>query len=916
MLPVLIRLGAYAHFRENVQPGHDASLWGYLHDLDELRDPDTYSWFCHCLEQGQCLVLLDGLDEVSISTERTQVQEAIKAFIIDVRSKAAGASSHNRFLITSRVAGYDQDAFPGFRHYTLAELTPEQIKDFLPRWCRGVARDDLQRTVSAETHEQEIIRKAAAIEQRLSGAMQENQGIREMVENPFLLTLLAVMEHRNVALPRRRVDLYSTTAKVLLETRNEKRHLPIIPEVQAVQRLGPVAYQMQETQNSFSTRTAILASFTASIETIDQLSSGDAQKEAEAFLERVRLRGGIFVLRTADYYGFFHRTFQEYFAARHLLRGLETGLFTLSDILQLARQQDDLWREPFLQAVAYKTGDEAATAWQIMEKLLEPVPGTDRKQQQHDLLLAGECLLEAKEASIRPDLERNVVLALVQTYAEAQQEREFDICTKIEDIIQRLLLGLSNENQHSSLLSVLRETLLATQDVTHQKAVLTMLTIIAQDLRHGTPLIFEHLVPPLLALTALPSIGKFQPDSLSAPPDLECVDLALAALCFLGEPGPVGASKKLLFADFERYTPQLAGYSLQHNLLITPAVVPLDEEDYQRYELAVKQWRELSQSGAQRKKESAQDHAVSISIQRELLYAAKEFCYPADIHLLHMLERSAAHSDQPWQEIWRGYLEEQMTTGTYVDYQQCALLWAMLFPDTQTILATFLSTHLLISTERQRLARRFFNTVIRDLSDIRYLRDLRDLRDLRYLSYLRDLRGLRYLSDLRDLRYLSDFRDLRDLSGLSTILLKAQITLTVENNLSTCLPEEQGEWLMLLLGRILQIKETKDTEAKTGQEIQHIVQIVLPFAQHGADAREVTLEIIRNLPARTEQEITFILDLAHNTPDTEIKHASVAALGISRPQSDAAWALLEQAHNTESDDVIRRAIERRLQNRR
>lgn len=618
LLPVFVRLGAYAHFREDVKEGQDTSLWEYLRTLDELHDPDTYSWFCHCLEQGQCLVLLDGLDEVSVTAERMQVPDAIKAFIVDVRSKAASASSHNRFLITSRVAGYDQEAFPTYRHYTLAELTPEQITGFLPRWCRSVARDDLRVSVSAEMQEQEVARKAAAIEQRLSGAMQDNQGIREMVENPFLLTLLAVMEYRNVAIPRRRVDLYSTTAKVLLEIRNEKRLLPIIPEVQAVQRLGPVAYQMQKTQNSFSTRTAILASFTESLENIDRLSPDDARQEAEAFLERVRQRGGIFVLRTADYYGFFHRTFQEYFAARHLLRGLETGLFTLQDILQLARQQDDLWREPFLQAVAYKTGDEAATAWRIMEQLLEPVPGTDRAQRQHDLLLAGECLLEAKESSIRPDLERRVVLALVQSYMEAQQVREFEICAKIENSVRRLLLGLSNENQHSSLLAVLREMLLAMQEKAQQKAVLTMLTIIAQDLRYGVPLLFEQLVPPLLALTGLPPIGNFQPASLSTPPDLELVDLALVALCFLGEPGPVGVSKKLLSADFERYAQHLADYSLQSDLLLTPAIVPLNEEDYQRYEQAVKQWNELSRKSAQQKKGNTQDRATSLHIQQEL----------------------------------------------------------------------------------------------------------------------------------------------------------------------------------------------------------------------------------------------------------------------------------------------------------
>src|SRR5204863_4769166 len=134
------------------------------------------------------------------------------------------------------------------------------------------------------------------------------------------------------------------------------------------------------------------------------------------------VRGGIFVLRTGDYYGFFHRTFQEYFAARHMLSRLASApdpRAESDDILQKACQQDDLWREPFLLALAYQNNNVGAKTWEMVRALLAST--TDREQRAHNVLLAGECLVEAKESTLPHDLERNFILALLSIYEDAQQ---------------------------------------------------------------------------------------------------------------------------------------------------------------------------------------------------------------------------------------------------------------------------------------------------------------------------------------------------------------------------------------------------------------------------------------------------------------------------------------------------------------
>src|SRR5207248_1910516 len=85
---------------------------------------------------GDCLVLLDGLDEVSKDV-RPKIQCAIKDFVGNHRFASKETRSFNRFLITSRVADYDQNAFPNadYLHYTIARLLSGQMERLLQDCC-------------------------------------------------------------------------------------------------------------------------------------------------------------------------------------------------------------------------------------------------------------------------------------------------------------------------------------------------------------------------------------------------------------------------------------------------------------------------------------------------------------------------------------------------------------------------------------------------------------------------------------------------------------------------------------------------------------------------------------------------------------------------------------------------------------
>ncbi len=245
---------------------------------------------------------------------------------------------------------------------------------------------------------------------QLLAAVKNNQGVRELAKNPLLLTLLAAMQQNSITLPRQRADLYSTVAKTLLENRNLDKNLPPLPEAEAMQRLGPVAWQMHAEDNSFLQKDDVVK-LIAGI--IGQPTNAADLAEAGSYLARVGERSGLFVERTGEFYGFFHRTFEEYFAARHLLRQIELDRAQLPVLAALARQTDDHWREVFLLAVAHKSGEDGTTASQLISTLLDSASAPTNP---HDLLLAATCIIESQPATIDLTLQARVATLLLEQY--------------------------------------------------------------------------------------------------------------------------------------------------------------------------------------------------------------------------------------------------------------------------------------------------------------------------------------------------------------------------------------------------------------------------------------------------------------------------------------------------------------------
>jgi predicted NACHT family NTPase len=185
LTPFLISLGDFANERSRTS---GLSLLEYVQlKLSRLHIPGLVFFLEERLDAGQCLMLLDGLDEISDHRMRIEIQREIKEFILTCSDLFDTSSHLTRFLVTTRVAGYDQAAFPTCPHYTIAELTPEQIDTFLPRWCRAILRLDPAFAQAAENEAARFEREVQQRTEELRTSIYQRPELHTLVENPFCL---------------------------------------------------------------------------------------------------------------------------------------------------------------------------------------------------------------------------------------------------------------------------------------------------------------------------------------------------------------------------------------------------------------------------------------------------------------------------------------------------------------------------------------------------------------------------------------------------------------------------------------------------------------------------------------------------------------------------------------------------------
>ena len=378
-LPILMRM------RDLARLG-DISIFDYIQQFAEKslsvkKLPEGF--FEYWLEDGRAVVLLDGLDEVAESSKRYDVVQRIENFLSQFH--------HNRAIITSRPAGYKRDFFrtEEFPHYELQAFDDEKIEEFINRWYDSRVRD-----AGEAERRKDSLRKA----------LEENNRIKLLAQNPLLLTIIALIHRYQAVLPKERYKLYDKAVETLLiswdahkdvNSHNVLKYLGL----DDLRRLMEILAYWIHTQGNTGDREGgtlidfeeLLDKLKREIKTLKRIALYEAEEEGKRFLSLIRERTGLLNEQGTDCYAFVHKTFQEYLCAQEIdYQADNEGDFDI--ILDHIRQHlhDQHWREVLLLLISQQKPKKAGKA---IRAILNN--GSEYERWLHrDLFFAGSCLAD------------------------------------------------------------------------------------------------------------------------------------------------------------------------------------------------------------------------------------------------------------------------------------------------------------------------------------------------------------------------------------------------------------------------------------------------------------------------------------------------------------------------------------------
>jgi formylglycine-generating enzyme required for sulfatase activity len=338
------------------------------------------------LQNGAICVLLDGLDEVPVSTT-----------VIASRAAVAGAlaSFAHAYPLVQVVMTCRERAFEGDRstlqHWPTVLLAPwtlGQIRHAVTAWYQNLEQDGFLAAGQADL-----------LVTTLLQTLTDQAPLRSLAQSPLLLMMMALVLVQDGMLPRDRPQLYERVITLLLGQWDRARNHPDLAQVLDLPgwtsaNLRPLIDQLAFTAHETVAATdgrAILARSTvrdAVIEFFRQAGVPDAWSRAERTLDYLDQRSGLLVPDGAADYTFAHLTFQEYAAGCHLVRAMKP----VTDVL-LQRRHDDRWREPILLGLGAVMVENPSLVNDILLRLLHPTEHgqrKNRKRRYRDLILAGD----------------------------------------------------------------------------------------------------------------------------------------------------------------------------------------------------------------------------------------------------------------------------------------------------------------------------------------------------------------------------------------------------------------------------------------------------------------------------------------------------------------------------------------------
>ena len=160
---------------------------------------DAEKLFAEYLDKGNCLIILDALDEIPTQSIRNKVRDEIGRFC-DIYYL-------NRFIITTREAGYLRNRFDEtFLHIRINQFTDEQIRQYSKNWFKS--------NYTTKDFDEFWARFYQEV---------ERASCQNLVRNPIILILALVIFDVEKNLPNRRVEFYKKCIDTFLTVREDRK---------------------------------------------------------------------------------------------------------------------------------------------------------------------------------------------------------------------------------------------------------------------------------------------------------------------------------------------------------------------------------------------------------------------------------------------------------------------------------------------------------------------------------------------------------------------------------------------------------------------------------------------------------------------------------------------------------------------
>ena len=220
------------------------------------------------------------------------------------------------------------------------------------------------------------------------------------------------------------------------------------------------------------------------------------QHTVENFTKTIRDSSGLFVEIGQGLYSFMHRTFQEYYVARYLLRQ------TPKDRKDFVRTKftSAIWREALLLAIASKSTENKAEANELIETIATMREPCDAFLHRSPLFAASS-VVDCTTWSIERSLQRRIANTLFDIYGDPYGKGRY---TSLQQEIEKIaLLWLRGQEESSQqhiwppLLEAWRTALCDSTNACRQEGAVHLLASLAPDLPDCPAFVLYALIPPL-----------------------------------------------------------------------------------------------------------------------------------------------------------------------------------------------------------------------------------------------------------------------------------------------------------------------------------------------------------------------------------------------------------------------------------